>query len=807
MTQQQTDLKQLINFLDTIFSAPLQKDEHILGFKSDRNAPGFPRSIGQFLRNDPSPAHSYYFGTATMYAAEGKLYNRQAQFARMWLVIIDDVGSGPGAKVPREDLVPGVWEGASYIVETSPDNYQLGFVLDAPIEDLGIAKEFVRVFMHYSGGDCGGAIANKAVRLPCGANLKDKYRVNGAPFAVRLEALTGLKWHPDDLLALIDCDILFEEICKGNPARLGNARTRGTTVYREKDVYSEGAGGLVDEVLEWLSEQNMIVNDNGGDWVDILCPWHDQHTPEGDGKSGGVQRWQTAGYSPLGRGDNSSRRGYHCFHSHDNNTQDFLEQIALMGGPLAGIFDPVADLITGWVFNSRSASFHNIKTLEPIQTPDKGFKIRYAQKVRWTTADGKTVSTPEYNLIISSPSLLRVEGTKYIPSADPLIRHEGQMWLNSWRLPEHGTTTDSYESDIEKFREFIEYLMPDDWAWFIKHLAAKAQNGQYRGQGLILTTPVQGSGRGTLEKMLRKLWGAWNMTTVSLPDLVSACTGKGFNDFLQASWLVVPEARDPDIDSRSQAMMYEGLKRIIDPAPTAQILKEKWGAQWAEDIYTSFVICSNHADVIAIPQGDRRMRYINCTLTVRKETFFKQFHAWIERGVWCRNVWYWLRTMDISDFEQFPAFKEAVSEEDFDAVLTRQKGMGTKLSMIALRYCDLHHEGLVITPLIINAIESVGAQIPFVQRDNWADIVRTEMNDATRILRDSESGKQAQLALGGREGVKTKPRHTVTSTGLNLVNKYTVDGPRAIRRILNGDDLSSERKYFEKFSEYLLSKI
>ena len=90
-----------------------------------------------------------------------------------------------------------------------------------------------------------------------------------------------------------------------------------------------GAAALdsIDPLLDWLDQAGHIVRDDGGAFVDVKCPWFERHTTGSD----------TAGYSPLGRGEGDwvQWRSFKCLHAHckAKNFGKFSEWAVELGAP------------------------------------------------------------------------------------------------------------------------------------------------------------------------------------------------------------------------------------------------------------------------------------------------------------------------------------------------------------------------------------------------------------------------------------------------------------------------------------------
>ena len=305
----------LDTFLDAVFPE-LDPDERLLLWASKKPSPAYPIDRAKFDRLNKGNDCACYFGTSTMHPdSSGDLRNRQSLFYSQYAVVVDDIGEGVGSKAPFSALPEGLRELAGFVIETSPGNHQLGYILEAPITDLAVARAFTSLFMAGAGGDTGGCLPNKLVRLPVGVNLKDKY-INGTGtlFECRLVECSGKLVDCDTLLDCVNAGVTMADLVAGHAGK-SRISTMGTTVHRDGVSYAT-LDGTVDRVLEWLNEKELIVSENA-EWINIICPW------AGDHESGD----NTAGYSPAGYGELPDVRAFHCFHAHcnANRTPQFLD--------------------------------------------------------------------------------------------------------------------------------------------------------------------------------------------------------------------------------------------------------------------------------------------------------------------------------------------------------------------------------------------------------------------------------------------------------------------------------------------------
>lgn len=284
----------LDEFLGAMFPADLMtiNDEILLTCPIDREGKSYYMSC--FWRPGSSlsllPGSWCYCISTVYYTTMSR--RRLEDVIRTFVLPLDDIGTK--AKEPL--LEP------NYVLETSPGNYQWGYLLD-PIEyaDDPDAVDTALFSLAIAGfNDIGCRGANRVMKLP-GAIHKSGFKTR------------CVHWNPGQRRSLSQImELIGVEPQQRSYARL---RTRKITKVNLDDVK--------DPVLDWLVNTNRIQNINNRGWVEIECPWSDTHTDDPNG----------AGYSPLDYGYEG--RSFHCFHEscQDRKWIDFLRWVIRLGGP------------------------------------------------------------------------------------------------------------------------------------------------------------------------------------------------------------------------------------------------------------------------------------------------------------------------------------------------------------------------------------------------------------------------------------------------------------------------------------------
>lgn len=204
---------------------------------------------------------------------------RKALHTATHAFVLDDIGHGPGAKVPVARLPAHL--DPSWVLETSAGNFQVGYVMETPVEDGDLAARFLDALV--ADGlqvekDPGMKGVTRYVRLPAGLNGKEKYKIDGEGegWDHRL-----VHWKPSTRYQL-------EDLCGGFGLDLTEIRS-GTSVLGRRAGRSS-VTYLNDPwvpILEQAVDRMERPNDKGPDgiWIDVCCPWVHEHSGQEDNGS------------------------------------------------------------------------------------------------------------------------------------------------------------------------------------------------------------------------------------------------------------------------------------------------------------------------------------------------------------------------------------------------------------------------------------------------------------------------------------------------------------------------------------------
>ncbi|MBU0593845.1 MAG: RepB family DNA primase [Gammaproteobacteria bacterium] len=245
-----------------------------------------------------SAEHNNYLNCSSFYPGDdGSFKARKAQFAACHFLMLDDLGT----KVPFDRL--GGFE-LSWLIETSPGNYQGGIILAEPVTDASVAVRLLTAVINAGLCDPGASgPLSRWARLSVAINGKSKYaNEEGAPFRCRL-----IEWRPDARYTpqeIVD-RLQLELAPAGRPKKAVKSPTESL----------RNLGDDTDDVLTPRAEESPVVTalkvrvlyktPLGSGKHDMTCPWVQEHT---DGLDTGAAYFEPDELYPLG--------GFCCQHSH-----------------------------------------------------------------------------------------------------------------------------------------------------------------------------------------------------------------------------------------------------------------------------------------------------------------------------------------------------------------------------------------------------------------------------------------------------------------------------------------------------------
>ena len=569
---------------------------------------------------------------------DGKVSASASNCERVAFMVLDDVGTK--SKVPP--LAP------TWIIETSPDNYQYGYTF--ALDDQPLKGDFSAAIKAIAdaGFTDGGAINPvRNFRVAGSVNLKP----NRDSFASKL-----IELHPEREFSL-------PQICEALAVTPAPADTASIATIRLKDD-----GG--DDVLSWMNSNGMIITPkNGEGWVGVVCPNSASHS---DGNP-------EARYKPLDR-------SFCCYHEHcqDLDSKTFLSWVADNGGPkhTHGLREELlADVMTTALSKIEPSDMftHDAddviaeverKELGRIEKADWFKRFAYIQEddAYFDLQDRREVSRSTFNALFrhidcrSIHTATRVlpavsydenrqtmgakalVGITYAAGETILVSRDGDIYGNRWR---DARPTNLVEGDITPWLDHARELIPneDELNHILDVMAFKVQHPEIKINHAVLHGGDEGSGKDTFWAPF--LWAVCgdNLRNRGIMDNDSVNSQWGYQ--LESEVLIINELKEPDASARRQ--LANKLKPIIAAPPEMLPINRK-GLHPYMMLNRVFVLAfSNDPVPISLASQDRRWFCVWSNAPRMEPSAAAKLWTWYKSGGFsaCAK---WLMLRDTSKF-------------------------------------------------------------------------------------------------------------------------------------------------------------
>lgn len=630
-------------FLQALFGAKWERTPISWGKDSWSVKPA-----GKYLAKRVVEDSNYFTVSIFALMASGHFARRKELFEQQFVFVVDDVGTKLNEALLRP-LLPA----PTYVLETSPGNFQWGFKLLDGFDHRAIAALVYRIIRDKAINpklrDPGMVGVTRVARLPVGSNNKEAIvAANGGkgwPHVMHV-------WEPERAYKVAEiAGVMGVELTEET---LHEFREVGGT--RKATAAEIGD----DPIMKLFDKLGMIrdpePNDNG--FVVIQCPWHAEHSDSRD----------EAGYKP-GSG------GFQCHHGHceqrnmndlrgwfEKNVSDEDRAEAL--GETFGDVDPddpalkreaaqgrarakeqaeaVLKVIGDWVF---IVSMHRFGCISKnLILPENTFNSESL-----LAPYGKSGDKSAAAIFLNNPNTIRCKTATYEPGKDPVYKdpEDGEYVFNTWRpgaINPH--PFDVAAEDIKPWLDHVAFILPDETAreQFLKWCAFLVQYpGQKMNWAFLLVGP-QGVGKDIMLRPLYGILGRENFTAISSEDF-----DNGWTDWAERQLVIVEE-----LPSFHKKDVYDKLKRYTaEGVPYFRVNKKRIPIYHVRNMQNWFIM-SNHEDAMALEIDDRRYFVYATPATKRAPDYYaplvNETNGLFKDPIFQGKVWEWLLRYDLSKF-------------------------------------------------------------------------------------------------------------------------------------------------------------
>jgi hypothetical protein len=531
-------------------------------------------------------------------------------FGALLAIVLDDIGTKVQLDAPRPE--------PSWVIETSPGNFQYGYYLNDPITDDRLAARLIGGLVQKGGITDGGASGIvRYVRLPVGVNTKrDIVFANGGPWRTRLLVWDLNRQYSAQALA----DAFQMELTRGpgrrraDPVSLGADADPFFAVFRDLGLLNGAIGPQ-------------------GDYG-MTCPWTVEH-------SGGISTGTGTAYKPGGL--------WNCQHEHcrerrfDPDVLTWLQQehhinTDTLIQQMPGAAGALLRALRRYVYSKDVGKFVDLQTAD---VDDKTVLDDY----HFNVALGHKFS----NLLLARGDLRRVERTTYRPGSSQFLDEDGRNAVNLWLPSNVKPAAHADASRAQVWLDHLAWLFPNEADRllvldFLTHLVQ--QRGVKVNWMLVLLSRMQGAGRDSLVTPIRSIIGQANISYVTGKQIESQ-----FNDYVVRELV---SASELDTTDSSRWQIYQKLKDIATTPPYHIAVNIKYLPERSMPKVANVLLLTNDPAALAIPDTDRRIAVAetpygkeDIAAYTATGAFQRLHHAYAEPG-WTENLYAYLQQRPIS---------------------------------------------------------------------------------------------------------------------------------------------------------------
>jgi hypothetical protein len=224
---------------------------------------------------------------------------------------------------------------------------------------------------------------------------------------------------------------------------------------------------------------------------------------------------------------------------------------------------------------------------------------------------------------------------------------DGSKAVNLWTpRPRRASEPDDREH-IAAFLGHIEYLLPieEERERFLDWLAHCEQRPEeLPHHGWLFWTEAYGVGRNWLAAVLARVWRGEVAASLDLAALIDS----GFNGRIAGKRMAIVDEIHLNDSGRARYATEAKLRQMMT-AETRRI-NQKYGAEYDEQNCCRWLLFSNHADALPMPEEDRRFAVAQNPSEPRPPDYYAALYQRLKAPQFLEAVGAWLSERDVSRF-------------------------------------------------------------------------------------------------------------------------------------------------------------
>jgi hypothetical protein len=323
------------------------------------------------------------------------------------------------------------------------------------------------------------------------------------------------------------------------------------------------------------------------------------------------------------------------------------------------------------------------------------------------------------DLWLTLPDRIMVTNFRTAPDKPwPTFTENGATYINLYlrpELPEDG--------DARLGHELLGALLPNECerTWFKQWLAHKLHHPEIPGPSIVMVAQdTFGVGRGTMFKILERLFGREYIARPEFGDITSQEGQAAYNEWMATAILALVNETSSDEDHRYtiRQKAYERIKELVDTSRQVRRIKGKYEKIYETECGPGFIFASNHNTPLAIADKDRRLTFLTNGATQPPE-FYAALNTWRavpgNLGAFRRD----LEAIDLAGFDAYASLPTTLR----DVVTEDSRSVVDEAVDLAL---EVLPGEIVLTAQVVEAIEVLRVRQGLYLRGDWQALAARE---------------------------------------------------------------------------------
>ncbi|MEO0624095.1 MAG: bifunctional DNA primase/polymerase [Pseudomonadota bacterium] len=231
----------------------------------------------------------------------------------------------------------------------------------------------------------------------------------------------------------------------------------------------------------------------------------------------------------------------------------------------------------------------------------------------------KIKMVPSHELWFTDERRLTAQGEMYHPARGRTVVDDHELlWINSYWAPSWPQEADPPPDD---WLELCALLAPDeaDRELLMRWAAHTVWRPEVRSPITpLLITPEQGVGKGTFSRILEALVGPHNVSRPKMPTLLK----QEYHDYVWGTTMCVVDEVNEGMEGKVRYSAMDTLRDVLTEPRMRVNIKYRSGS--SEQIFTNFLMLSNHRDALVVNEDDRRLFVVISEERARGPAFYER---------------------------------------------------------------------------------------------------------------------------------------------------------------------------------------